>query len=110
MSSLCFRFFVCCGIGLIEGLDEVLVHPLADVEGGVHSVLHWEQGVSTAWIVVKPSLNTFLFESGLVEVSLMRWNTQVFVTDEELTWCDHVLNIGHRRAIEEIDLLLDSHG
>ena len=107
---MCLSFFIFWDIGLVEGLDEELVHPLADVESCVHTVLYWEQGVSAARIVVQPSFDTFLFESGLIEIGLMRWNTQVFVAYEELTWCDNVLHMGHWGAIKEIDLLLDSHG
>ena len=95
--------------GFFKRLDQELVHPLADVEHGVHSMLDREEGMSTARIIVEPGLDAALFQGCLVEVRLMRWATQIFITDQELAWGSDILNESHGRAIEEVNLLFYRH-
>ena len=101
-----FLFNVC----RLEWRNEELVHPVADIERGIHAVLDWEQCMATAWIVVQPSLDSTLLESSFVEVCLMGRHAQVFVADQKLAWSYYVLHRRHGRSLEEVDLLLHGQG
>ena len=96
-------------VGGLEGLNEIPVHPLADVEGSIHSVLYRQKSMATSGIVEQASLNSQLLKCSVIVVCLMRGHSQVLVADQELGGSGNVLDIGHGRSFEEVDLLFNGH-
>ena len=66
-----------------EWLDQVLVHPEADVHAGIEAMLRRSEGVSAARIVVQLGVDAHLLESIMIVVSLVRRHPLVGITDQE---------------------------
>lgn len=46
----------------------------------------------------------------MIEVGLVGWHAQVFIADQELSRSGHVLDISHRRSVEEVHFALWGEG